>query len=290
MVFALVNLCSLLNSFDETSKDWNRDQKFVVSIACLNFIFGAFACFGHLFVDWFAGTFMEHGMLFVAFIFWCAALPFLMEEGNMFAMGEGLIMNPNVYFSGWFSFIMAVMLITSHLQIYSGFEHHQTFFTWSGFSFSCLVVLSASISFWQDTCDALEDSKVCSRTMFGVVLGALSVIFGIAMMFQNDKFAELYGSIVLLIAWCFGISYITFDDGPGTFIGTLYFSTWFCMFCTFFVASGSFRTWWADRLAARTPVPVVGKDEEVGGDDGKAAVVDKEEEEVEEATPSPAEA
>lgn len=288
MVFALVNLCSLLNSFEDglTSKDWNREQKFVVSVASINFALGTIACFGHLFVKGFAGTFMEFGTLFVVFILWCASLAFLMDGEHELGTNDMGILNGNIYFSGWLSFIMAVMLITSHLQMYSGFQHHETFFTWSGFTVSSLVVLSASVTLWQDQCDALEDSKRCSRTMFGIVLGAICALLGIGMMFQNDKVAEQYGSIVLFIAWCFGISYITFDSGPGVRVGTLYFSTWFCMICTLFVASSSVRTWWDDRLTARASVPPVpvGKDEEVGGDDkAAAAAVDKEEEEVEEA-------
>jgi hypothetical protein len=83
----------------------------------------------------------------------------------------------------------------------------------------------------------MEDcERFCNRTMFAVVLGVLSGVFGVGFCFLRLKIADRIGSAIFLIAWSCAIAYVTYDGssyystgvGPGTHAGTLYFATWTC--------------------------------------------------------------
>jgi hypothetical protein len=284
MVFSIVNFVNIYYIID----DWEErttELRWVFAVPVFTFIEAFLAFSAHMFLDWYRGSMWEHFCVLVCFVLWAAVLPTMMDETNTYTrFGDGLAyMKGNVYFSGWLCFIMTIMLATSHAQVNFERQDQETWFHWSGFAFSSLVVLSASAAYWKDMCESVDDSDTCARSMFGIVLGVFSALIGFAMMFQNDPRTEKYTSFLLMFAWSFLVGYVTYDVGPGSHVGTLYFSSWICFILTLWVAVKSMRVWFANNWEDATPAagdatPEVEAKE--GGDDAKA--VEGEVEEVEE--------
>jgi uncharacterized membrane protein len=252
----------------------------MVSVPSLTFGLSFIAAFLHFFANWFVGTHYEGGLAFVLWILWCAVLPALLDNEDAISVvspGTGVLF-ANAFFSAWGCFILAMWLFFGHTQVQFKREDNETWFTWGGFSVSCLVVLSASVVFWGDFCENLDDA-VCSRAMLGIVLSAMSAVMGIGLMFQPDKRAEQWASLVLFVAWCFAVSFITYNTGHGVAVGTLYFATWICMLLSMHVATKSLWEWMKERNTPAAAEEAAPDDKMEGGD--KAAGGDEEEEEVE---------
>lgn len=168
------------------------------------------------------------------FVFWCVGLPYINERENMLSLSpNGVILNVNLFFSSWLAFIMTMMLAVDLFPAkfmgdrVSRFTNH-----WIGFGTASFIVLSNAVMYWRDNCESTDTSNMCHRDLFAFVLAAISGFFAIGFMAFNHELLQHVMSIVLTAAWCFGIAYLTFDDGPATYVGTFYFSVWFTfMFC-----------------------------------------------------------
>jgi putative Mn2+ efflux pump MntP len=214
---------------------------------------------------------------------WCAALPTFFNEEDALAVC-------NIFFSSWGAFITAMLLATSLFQKF--FERHddKNLFHWVGFGTAAVIVMASASRFWQENnCENADDSdSTCKRTMFAIVLGAISGLVGFGLVMLRVRIVEQIGSIFLLAVWCFAAGYITYDQGPGNAVGTLYFSTWAALFFALNVAAVSIKelfeaatTSTNTEETAPAGAPVAGKP----GADPKAALgEDQESEEVEQET------
>ena len=162
-----------------------------------------------------------------------------MGPDNNIAVAGNLVVNANLYFFSWISFVVCVILTLSLLQETFGIDARQAdgkqtrwFFLFA----SSLVVMGSSTriyNFRDSPCEAFDDKEFCKRTKFGISLGVISCVAALAMtmaIFKHMTAAimELGASTFLLILWTFGVGFITFGGGssPGSSIGNLYFSTW----------------------------------------------------------------
>jgi hypothetical protein len=243
-LFSVVSLTSLTNMFDgEKSKDWSTEQRWVFSVTAVSLIMSFLACVFYMFFkqQFTSNKLIEIGWTVVVLAFWCAGLPALMDYENQFAMGGSLqssISNGNLFFASWGALIVSLMLATSHFQVHYNRHDDKHLFHWVGFAASGLAVMCSTSRFWSNFCtDSGTDTEICARTAFGLVLGAVSFVVGgsIAWIHLDLFYAQLV-SIVFVIAWCFGVSYLTFDQGPAVPLGSLYFGTWFSLLFALAVA------------------------------------------------------
>ena len=220
---------------------------------------------------------------------WCAGLPTFLDEEDALAGSDEGIVNGNIFFSSWGAFITAMLLATSLFQKFFARQDDKTLFHWVGFGTATCIVMARASRFWQDNnCETTGDSdSSCKRTMFAIVLGVISGLICCGLIMLRVRIVEQIGSIFLLAAWCFAAGYITFDQGPGTAVGTLYFSTWAALFFALNVAALSVKELFEAAAATFTnadetapaEAPVADKPEA----DPKASVgEDQESEEVEE--------
>jgi hypothetical protein len=191
---------------------------------------------------------------------WCGTLPFLMDHmtdhnDHLLVAIEPGIVNGNIFFSSWAALTVSLLLATSLFEIVNTRQQDDDkhLYLWVGFAVASLVVMSTATRLFgnplagsgdcQDASAALSESKYCSRTVFGIVLGAFSAYIGFFIVWlQTDPLYTEPISLLLLMAWGFAVSYLTIwkEDSPGANLGTLYFGTWFALLFIFFVAIQAF--------------------------------------------------
>lgn len=117
-----------------------------------------------------------------------------------------------------------------------GDQGSKTATQWALLGAASFVVMGTTSALYKDyQCGDIEsigDSPKCKRTQFAVYLGLSSGVLAIAMFALNQAPFHCQGivSFLLTAAWCCGVSYITFGEGPGTSMGNVYFATWACLF------------------------------------------------------------
>jgi hypothetical protein len=221
---------------------------------------------------------------------WCAVLPTMLDGEHGLSVDGGWILNANLFFSSWGAFIMAMMLGTSHFQKLFGRADDKNLWHWVGFMTAGFIAMASASRIWKDDCESMDDNETCKCTLFAVILGVISGISGLILVLVPIKMVGQVWSFFLLAAWCFAAGYVTFEQGPGTMMGTLYFSTWASVFFSLnvaatsvheFIGTGTDTTEEVD--AAETPetdaaeTPEVGKTAEVN-----AKGAEGEDEEIEE--------
>jgi hypothetical protein len=168
-----------------------------------------------------------------------------------------VVHNANLYFFSWISFACAVYLSGSLLQDTMGVMLNQIAAKaarWYGSIASSLVVLGTSArSFQGADCRDIGGTEYCRRCKFAISLGVICFVTAIIMTFlvqqkkQLNLCIELVINSVYLLFWCFGVSYITFGESPGSTIGNLYFSTWI----SFLLAVASFAVAFREYVMGR---------------------------------------
>ena len=146
------------------------------------------------------------------------------------------ILNPDIFFSGWGSFgISLILMAKAHKQLLGTEGCVPPCTDWIGLAVAIFVTMSSAIQIWQDIdCnDRDEDlngeakylfNEFCSQSTFAILLGLVSGVMLVGMVVLVKPIMLQTTSILLLIAWCFGVAYITYDNGLATSIGILCFA------------------------------------------------------------------
>ncbi len=151
------------------------------------------------------------------------------------------VVNPNVYFFGFASFCLAIVLTSSWVQQYwlhdedSLTTTHWIFLAALGF----LVMLSSLEMRKKGPEETSEDFLCdgtdwthCSCLYFGIVLGALSGSISCAMVPWKSVplKCQMEIAFLLLVAWACGIGFLTVKSGPAEQFNTLFLSTYASFF------------------------------------------------------------
>jgi hypothetical protein len=242
-LFSAVALASLMEylgyKYDENDmnhKDWEREERWVVSVAAISLIMSAVGGCLHVSMKEFVGSSNELGLAVVILALWCAGLPTLMDEEHQLAMADQdqyrLVGNVNLFFSSWGALIVCLMVLVRHFELYAKRSDDRHLYKWAGLAVAGLVVLSDTARYFKtEECGSLDDNATCRRTLFGLVLGAVSFVFGgSSALVRLDGGLSKLSSGFFLIAWCFGIAYLTYGDGPAVYVSPMYFAIW-AAFC-----------------------------------------------------------
>jgi hypothetical protein len=97
---------------------------------------------------------------------------------------------------------------------------------WLGMGTASFIVMTNAVRYWRDWCDEDNSGASCKLDMFAFILGALGGLVAIFFMYFHHEMLEQGMSVLFFLAWCFGIAYLTFPDGPATFTGTSFFAVW----------------------------------------------------------------
>eukprot|EP00978_Attheya_sp_CCMP212_P028474 scaffold98424_cov56-Attheya_sp.AAC.1 len=234
-------------------------EKWILSVYSISMSIAFLAVVAH---------FVAHGTLFVSTkleslsaslvtTFWVVALPTIMNPSNDIAVSGSnavnlVISNANIYFFSWASFIAALYIAGSCAQEARGPNDSAIGFEkakWLGLCASSLIMLSSSSKFFYSygcSQDGLSSTQTCKRTKYAVSLGVIGTVFATAMVCMASKGNASYTvqvavSFILFTMYCFGVGYITFENGPGDSISNLYFSTWAGFIISLFLFASSVK-------------------------------------------------
>lgn len=146
----------------------------------------------------------------------------------------------NAYYFSWGSFGVAVALFSSfvnsylHLDIIQELRERSTSFVyWIALLTSSLVVLGSSSDIYNRSCDV--DNKpqpYCGRTIYGIVIGLAGTLFSLLIVAMKVStgtspfLLEVGLTVLMALAYVFGVGLITDVEGPGAPLGNLYYFTW----------------------------------------------------------------
>ena len=172
---------------------------------------------------------------------------------------------------------MSFSLLVKYLSDVHGYGRPETSM-WTALMASSFVVMAAASRMWKsgvdDFCDVFDDKPdQCARTKFAISIGAISFILCAVWVLIGHKLGNMVEgmmSLVMLTFWCFGVGYITFNSGPGTVIGNLFFSAWASFGLSVMLASESIHSMMGKFMGDEG-----NKEEEKKSDDAKDAEEDK---------------
>ncbi|GAX20441.1 hypothetical protein FisN_22Hh007 [Fistulifera solaris] len=189
----------------------------------------------------FVGNLLEVMLAFLTVGIWAAVLPTIMNpKHNIATAGDfGQIINANLFVFPWLGLISAVAVLGGSMRLFfdrdvaKDEKSSSTFVSWGAFVATSLIVMMAASRQYEDMMCDDEDTTMCDRLQYATWVGAIGGFLAFLWMMWDlclpNRFSmvETVLSILVLTAWCFGITYITFsDNAPAPTFSTLYFFSW----------------------------------------------------------------
>lgn len=185
------------------------------------------------------GTKCEGVLLMILVIFWVALVGVVTDSRQGLAVDNlGAVDNGNLYYFSWAGFVCAIVLLTSYLQDAFGInvagelrDRSPRLSLWSAHLATAIVVMGASSNYYDSSC-GIGSSSECSRTIYGIVLGAIATLFAVCIVglkiatTKAPFLAEALVSFILVVMCGVGVALITSQKGPGAVLGNLYYFTW----------------------------------------------------------------
>lgn len=247
LVFSTITLGSIV----EVVKDPNYNtqsksaEKWSVFCSASTFTLTLIAIVAHLHATasvLFVGQKAEGILSLILAIFWMATVAVVTDSRYGLAVDEyGAVQNGNLYYFSWAGFICGIILVVSYLRHVFGVDvageiqtRSARLTSWSALLSTSLVVMGSSANYFDTTCGGGNgQTSMCRRSVFGIVLGALSTlssvgIVGLKIATSKAPFLlEAAISFLLVILYAFGIAFITAPDGPGSPLGNCKFFSLF---------------------------------------------------------------
>ena len=168
----------------------------------------------------------------------CIALHSEPRSNAAVAAGIGIVLNSNLYFFSWISFICIVFVVGDFAQekakasnVFSKAPPKTA--KWFGLAASSMVVMASASELYRaaQCSQELTWTTFCARTAFAISVGVISFLFMVFGILSSRSMlaamAELTGAVFVLVFYIFGTALITFGpDRAGQLVGNLYFSTW----------------------------------------------------------------
>jgi len=180
--------------------------------------------------------------------FWCAGLPSILDPSHRFGQSGTTfstlyvlsVLDANLFFFSWASFIVGLKLLSLHLAHLLKRRDDKFLSSWILLTAASLVTMASATHLWRDGGCNSTNVKFCAHNLFALILGAVSGLIGLILIFIPSLAIHQILSILLFAAWCFEISYVTFDQGPVPMLNTLYFASWAALITSLCIAALSF--------------------------------------------------
>jgi hypothetical protein len=146
--------------------------------------------------------------------------------------------NANLYFASIGAFIVALFLFGSVSNERGVGGRDSIARRWLWLVVSSLVVMSASSRMYDTVCNNNQfqvGGEFCNELKLGiamsvvsaVIAGVMTLILWVSPAFLPLDMMGAFLALVVLVIWGVLVSYLTFDDGPASFVGNLFFGVWF---------------------------------------------------------------
>jgi uncharacterized membrane protein YbaN (DUF454 family) len=245
-VFSLIALTAFTNDRDGP---WNRPSRWVISVTSISLGLSVIGAVASLFMTaGFATTSIELILVVIILGFWCAGLPAILDpnhrlgqSGTTFADLYILtVLDANLFFFSWAAFFVGLKLLGLHLAQLLKRKDDKFLSSWIFLTAASFITMASATHLWRDAGCNSTDVTHCARNLFALILGAVSGLIGLILIFVPALAIHQIMSIILLAAWCFEISYITFEQGPVPMINTLYFASWAALITSLCIGALSF--------------------------------------------------
>lgn len=225
----------------ELGKD-SATVDYVFGTACatltvsLIFIAGSFNA---NFATKFIGTFVELGFAFVSSAIWVLAIMYIVDPMNSLAMGvlsesgkdfkEGqeIILNANLFFFSWLSFLVGVYIVVSIIREKAEIGGSVT--QWY-FILISACILTANFNTLDVACND-EVMNTCSGTQVAIGVGAVNMVTSMVVIFmvflkKGGSIMQLIASSLTFVTYLAGVAFLTSASGPARIMGNTYFAVW----------------------------------------------------------------
>jgi hypothetical protein len=146
--------------------------------------------------------------------------------------------NANLYFSSWGAFMFALLLLAS-VGNERGVSAGRDAFArrWLWLVVSSLVVMAASSRMFDGVCQNNQFNmrgEFCRELKLGISLGVVSAVIAgvmtLLMYFSPSMipmdFMGMFLCVCVMVLWGVLVAYLTFDNGPASTVGNLFFGVW----------------------------------------------------------------
>lgn len=257
LIFSAITLGSAVELFrlnTDESHIGRVNQQWAVVCSAVTFILTFLVVITHFsesFAPRFIGTQIEGLLCVTLFAFWVSVVTIVSDSRNGLAVDhEGAVSNANLYYFSWAGFICSITLLVSYLRAIFNVDLPGEIRTrsarlnlWSGMLATSIVVVGSSSTVFDAICGMKTSGTFCGRTVFGIVLGAISTLMSlyvVGMKIATSKapfWVEAVLSTILFILYIFGVAFLTSSYGPGAPLGNLYYFTWLSFFLSFMLVA-----------------------------------------------------
>jgi hypothetical protein len=135
------------------------------------------------------GTKIEGFFIFILTFFWVAIVSVVSDARHGLAVNyDGAVVNGNLYYFTWAGFVCAIMMCVSYLRAAFGVDvvgevrsRSARLTVWSALLACQLIVMGTCANIFDQDCSPRKDAthEFCSRTKFGLAVGAIGVGFSL---------------------------------------------------------------------------------------------------------------
>jgi len=245
-VFSIIALTAFAN---DREGPWNRPSRWVISVTSISLGLSAIGAVASLFMTaGFATTSIELVLVVIILGFWCAGLPSILDPSHRLGQAGTTfsdlyiltVLDANLFFFSWASFFVGLKLLGLHLAQLLNRRDDKFLSSWIFLTGASFVTMASASHLWRDAGCNSTDVTMCARNLFALILGAVSGLIGLILIFVPSMAVHQIMSIILFAAWCFEISYLTFQQGSVPMINTLYFASWAAFITSLCIAALSF--------------------------------------------------
>ncbi|CAB9500714.1 expressed unknown protein [Seminavis robusta] len=240
MVLSMVALISIVAATDNRNRDFQ--EKWSLAMAAISMCLGFLAALGHAIVplrEKFVSTTMELVMAFICVAVWSIGLPMITTPNDGLAVNHNyLVDDANLYFSSWGAFIFSLIVLAgvgNERGVSAGRDTYAR--RWFWLVVASFVVMAAASRMFDGSCagNPYRNKEFCNELKMGVSLSVVSaVIAGIMtlLMWFTPVFVPIhvvgvFFCLCVMVIWCVLVAYLTFDGGPASTVGNLFFGVWF---------------------------------------------------------------
>lgn len=260
LAFSTITLGSSVEVKNERGKN-DGDSRWAVAMSAIAFTVTAVVVLMHLsavHAIHVVGTKAEGIICLGLVVCWVIIVSVIANADSGLAVQEdedNTIINGNLYYFGWAGFVTSILLLISYLRAVFGVDlagelrsRSKRLTLWAAVLACALVVMGSSANIFDKDCSPQQQTDAfCSRTKYGISLGAITTIFslvvvGLKMATSVAPFyIEAAFSVLLCILNGFGVAFLTSPKGPGSPIGNLYYFTWISFILCFMLIADCYN-------------------------------------------------
>lgn len=266
-LFSLIALLSILDESHSNQRSFPETWGIVLSSISLGLAsLATLAHLGNDLRDNFVASKIELFFILAITVSWILNIPVLMDANNDLALEESIVVDANLYFSSWLAFCCSLSMCASFGRGKLGEDtltrYHARY--WLCLFISSLVAMSAALRILNNEKGCASRNNVpkqCNQLRLGIALSIVSAVISAAIVmfasFAKNKSLPsallLLASILVLVLWSVLVAYLTFQNGPGSKIGNLFFATWVSCILSLFLATSHIHAAFSPEQSSPSP-------------------------------------